>query len=135
MAEAVRLAGGRHRAAVRRRQLGARAALSRDNPFKKGTDANYSGEVYKIASIKPGPAPRFYLQDWDAEPVVGHWYANELQLVDPDDPTATPEAFLVETVLKRRTRKGIREVFVKWLGWPEKYNGWIPESDVTQTFE
>ena len=93
--------------------------------------------MFRIARIKPGtPAPRYYLEDWDGEAVIGHWYANELQLVDPEDPTARPETFLVSKVHKERTRKGVREAYVSWVGWPSpKFDGWVPLSSVTQTFD
>ena len=42
---------------------------------------------------------------------------------------------LVQKVPKTRVRNGVREAYVKWLGWPDKCNGGIRESDVTQTFD
>ena len=48
--------------------------------------------------------------------------------------TARPEVknkvFKIETILTRK-RPGSRNfIYVKWLGWPSKFNSWIPEKDV-----
>jgi hypothetical protein len=42
-----------------------------------------------------------------------------------------PDVFRVEKVLKRRVRNKIKEVYVRWQGYPDKFNDWIPEEDVT----
>ncbi len=36
----------------------------------------------------------------------------------------------VEKILNRRIKKGKLEYMVKWVGYPEEYNQWIPESDM-----
>ncbi len=41
----------------------------------------------------------------------------------------------METVIKQKTVKGKKKFFVKWLGWPEKYNEWIDESQVVDLKE
>ena len=38
--------------------------------------------------------------------------------------------YKIEHVLKTRKRQGLNELFVKWLGWPKKFNSWIKESDI-----
>lgn len=107
-----------------------RISLARDNPFRKGTDQNWSGEPFEIVRIKPGPAPRFYLRDLLGEDVEGAFYDSELQFISK----TKPEEFLVEKVLKTRTRNGVQEEFVKWLGLPGKHNSWIRADDVTHDF-
>lgn len=37
--------------------------------------------------------------------------------------------YKIERVIRRRVRNGRREMLVKWLLWPEKFNSWIPEAD------
>ena len=37
---------------------------------------------------------------------------------------------MVEKILKKRKRKNITEVLVKWKGWGNKFNSWIPEQDL-----
>jgi hypothetical protein len=47
-------------------------------------------------------------------------------LVTLDDDSLLPE-YEVEKILEHRMRKGQKEYFVKWKGWPESYNQWEPE--------
>jgi hypothetical protein len=36
----------------------------------------------------------------------------------------------VETILEHRKRKGQKEYFVKWKGWPDSYNQWELEENL-----
>lgn len=39
--------------------------------------------------------------------------------------------FFIIKVIKRRKLKGKKsEVFVSWVGWPEKFNSWIPATSI-----
>jgi hypothetical protein len=38
--------------------------------------------------------------------------------------------FRIEKVLRRRTVKGKKMAFVKWLGYDNKFNSWIPAEDI-----
>ena len=39
--------------------------------------------------------------------------------------------FLIEKVIRKRTTdKGEQEGLVKWQGWPQRFNTWIPASDL-----
>lgn len=40
------------------------------------------------------------------------------------------EVYMADSILKRRWRKGRYEYFVKWHGWPSKYNTWEPETNI-----
>ena len=42
------------------------------------------------------------------------------------------DAWEVERVLKRRRRLGVTEYLVRWAGWDEKYNSWVPEDDISE---
>jgi hypothetical protein len=42
--------------------------------------------------------------------------------------------YRVEKVLKKRTKNAIKEVYVKWLNYPESYNSWIPEKDIKNIY-
>ena len=58
--------------------------------------------------------------------MVGTFYKPELQAVNVDFPTE----YHIEKILKRRVRNRRKEVLVRWLHWPKKYNSWIPEADM-----
>jgi hypothetical protein len=40
------------------------------------------------------------------------------------------DSFKIEKIIKRKKINGTKDVLVKWLGWPSKFNSWIPEKDV-----
>ncbi|KAK3703100.1 hypothetical protein QZH41_003022 [Actinostola sp. cb2023] len=97
-----------------------------DRAFKKGYLPNWTEEVFVIASQMYGTPPRYKLNEWDGDPIKGSFYEQELQRV-----TVRPEdSFRVEAIVKRRRRLGKSEVLVQWKGWPEKYNSWIPASQL-----
>lgn len=100
--------------------------------FEKSYVASWTGETFTIRDIKRGPVPMYYLRDYSGEDIMGGFYSEELQkvaqsLIDSDQ-------FLIESVLSKRTKDGKKQMLVKWLGWPTKYNSWIDEADVTQNF-
>ena len=69
----------------------------------------------------------YFLKDLQDEDIEGLFYEAELQKVEKDPST---DALRIEKVLKRRRRRGKSELFVKWMGWPKKFNSWVDESDV-----
>nr|4X3K_A Chain A, Chromobox protein homolog 7 [Mus musculus]4X3K_B Chain B, Chromobox protein homolog 7 [Mus musculus]4X3S_A Chain A, Chromobox protein homolog 7 [Mus musculus]4X3S_B Chain B, Chromobox protein homolog 7 [Mus musculus]4X3T_A Chain A, Chromobox protein homolog 7 [Mus musculus]4X3T_B Chain B, Chromobox protein homolog 7 [Mus musculus]4X3T_C Chain C, Chromobox protein homolog 7 [Mus musculus]4X3T_D Chain D, Chromobox protein homolog 7 [Mus musculus]4X3T_E Chain E, Chromobox protein h len=40
------------------------------------------------------------------------------------------QVFAVESIRKKRVRKGKVEYLVKWKGWPPKYSTWEPEEHI-----
>jgi hypothetical protein len=52
--------------------------------------------------------------------VKGKFYELELQKVSKAD-----DVYKVESILKTRKRKGRKEYFVKWFGYPDKFNSWV----------
>ncbi|XP_071493343.1 uncharacterized protein [Diadema antillarum] len=40
------------------------------------------------------------------------------------------EVYIADSILQRRWRKGRYEYFVKWHGWPSKFNTWEPEDNI-----
>ena len=70
--------------------------------------------------------PVYRLKDYNNEPITGTFYESELQKIVVDKETP----YKIEKVLSNRARKGKREMYVKFLGWPEKFNAWIPSRSV-----
>ena len=95
--------------------------------FDKGYMPNWSKEHFTVSEA-PGPRRgtkrRVYkIADYNGEPVKGVWYPEELQQI-------TDNQYRIERVLRRRkAADGSTELFVKWEGWPEKFNSWINEAD------
>jgi len=95
--------------------------------FEKGYMPNWSKEHFIVdqdAEQRRGTKRRVYkIKDYNDEPVKGKWYPEELQKINSNQ-------YRIEKVLRRRTAPdGSKELFVKWEGWPEKFNSWIREAD------
>lgn len=96
-------------------------------PFRRTYQQQYTGEVFKIAKrYRVQGIPLYKLNDWNDQPIIGQFYGAELNKVSMDSKTL----FLIERVIKRRTRKGKKELFVKWLDYPNSMNSWIPADSV-----
>ncbi len=91
--------------------------------FEKGYHPNWSQEIYKVDGVSNKYPFVYYLKDYNNEQIEGSFYEDELQK------TKYPDVFLVEKVLKKRTYKGNKQLYVKWVGWSDKFNSWINEDD------
>ena len=95
--------------------------------FDKGYMPNWTKEHFTVSQAVPpkrGTKRRVYkLVDYNDEAVKGSWYPEELQEISDNQ-------YRIEKVLRRRTLPdGSKELFVRWEGWPDKYNSWIKETD------
>ena len=91
-------------------------------PFRKGYLPNWTTEVFTISSRIPRRPPVYRLKDYDGEQLEGTFYEYELQRIIKED-----DLYTVEKVLKTRRRRGKTEYFVKWLGYPDKFNSWVSQ--------
>ena len=96
-------------------------------PIDREYSQKWTLELFKIDTrFRREGVPVYTILDWDGERVDGTFYEPELQPVTID-PTME---YRVEKILKRRVRNKRKEVLVRWLHWPKKYDSWIPEADV-----
>jgi len=91
--------------------------------FEKGYLPCWTEEVFVVHRVVPGVVPTYKICEWDDTPVKGTFYEADLQKVHVSEDAL----FRIEKVLKRK--KDL--MLVKWKGWPEKYNSWIANQDVT----
>ena len=97
--------------------------------FQRDYQQKWTEEIFKIKRRVHKQGFNLYqLQDWLDEDIDGHFYEQELQHVVKD----LNATFHVEKVLKQRQRQGKQEAFVKWMGWPNKFNSWVPLADIQQ---
>lgn len=90
--------------------------------FEKGYAPNWSNELFNVNRVVKHPVPMFELRDAKDEPIEGRFYTKELQRVRRGE-------YVVEKVLAERQRPdSVREVLVKWEGWPASYNSWVEKS-------
>jgi hypothetical protein len=86
--------------------------------FAKGYRDKWTEEVFKVVKIYSTNPVTFGLTDYEGEAIKGKFYTEELQRV-------VKEVFRIEKVLKTRRRAGSIEYYVKWLGYPDKFNSWV----------
>lgn len=93
-------------------------------PMDKGYYPKWSDELYKVSNIIKGDIKAAYkIKTMNNSPVKGRFYIEDLQKV-------TENFYRIEKILKTRTRNGIKEYFVKWIGFGNEYNSWT--SDIIQ---
>ena len=97
--------------------------------FSRSYQEQTAQEIFKIYKIDGSKKiPLYYIETHNGdEQILGGFYSFELTPV-------TTDIFRVEKVLRRRTYRGIRQLFVKWKGFDAKYNSWINENDVEEEF-
>ena len=94
--------------------------------FEKGFTPNWTEELFTISQVKDTKPPTYVIIDTKGEEIHGTFYEPELQKTNQT-------IYRVEKVLKRRTMKGgQKQVYVKWKGYNNTFNSWIPVEDVQQ---
>lgn len=97
------------------------------HPFQRDYQQKWTEEFFKVNErYKRGQIPVYKLKDLAGDPIKGTFYESELQKVIKSEDVS----YRVEKILKRRRHGKTQEVYVKWEGWPKKFNSWIPESSL-----
>ena len=95
--------------------------------FQRDYHIKWTQEVFIVTHrCKKQGIHLYRVKDLLNEDIDGHFYEEELQAEIKD----IQSVHKIEKVLKTRKRQGVKELFVKWLGWPKKFNPWIKESDI-----
>ena len=107
-------------------QVGDRVRISKvKRMFEKSYLPNYTEEMFTIYKRFARQVPVYKLKDDAGEILDGTFYEAEIQKVIKED-----DVYRVEKVLRKRKRKGVVEYFVKWKGYPDKFNSWVAEKDI-----
>jgi hypothetical protein len=94
--------------------------------FEKGYMPNWGREHFKVKeALSDAPRAVYKLEDAEGEPIKGVWYREEVQPIKRN-------IYEVESVIAERqaNRRAPKEVLVKWLGVPAKFNRWVLKSDL-----
>ena len=107
-------------------QVGDRVRISKvKRMFEKSYLLNFTEEMFTIYKRFARQVPVYKLKDDAGEILDGTFYEAELQKVIKED-----DVYRVEKVLRKRKHKGVVEYFVKWKGYPDKFNSWVGEKDI-----
>ena len=94
--------------------------------FEKGATANWSEEVFEVSDILPTRPITYRLRDLAGEDIQGGFYNEQLQKTDLS-------IYRIDKVIRKRKRNGVNEVLVRWSGYPDKFNQWLPADSVHQS--
>lgn len=89
--------------------------------FGRGFTKQWTTELFEITDRYPTVPVTYGLRDLDSEPIKGRFYQQEL--IKVSKPSGS-DYYAVEKILKTRKRRGKTEYFVKWQGYPDKFNSW-----------
>ena len=89
--------------------------------FDKGYTPNWTEEIFVVDKIQYTNPITYKIKDLNGEELLGTFNDQELS-------RASQEVFRIEKILKQDKKHG--RVFVKWSGFPETFNSWVPLSDV-----
>ena len=94
--------------------------------FEKGYLPNFTEEVFKISKvISNHPPHRYELEDWAGEQIKGRFAPEELQKTIKEG-----NVWKIERIIRRVRRPGGIFYFVKWRGFPDKFNSFVSEEDI-----
>ena len=97
--------------------------IRKKSTFEKSFTPNWSEEVFTVDNVKPTRPVTYSLVDVKGEKIQGTFYEQELQKTEQ-------EIYRIEKVIRKRKRNKIQEVYVKWKGYDNSFNSWIPLSDL-----
>ena len=92
----------------------------RKQAFEKGYIPGWSEEIFIISKKFPTTPVTYAIKDVVDEEIKGRFYEPELHLIIKEN-----NVYDVEKVIKKRRRNGNIEYYVKWKGYPDKFNSWI----------
>ena len=92
--------------------------------FHRGYMENFTREHFKITKVLTNlPVPRYEIEDYDGEKIVGSFFQNELVAYNPSE-------FYQSTIIKKRKTKRGLEYLVHYIGYPDSMNQWVKASDL-----
>ena len=112
----------------KRLQVNDRVRISRiKNIFEKGYTPSWSREIFTIHKVHSDISPVVYtIKDYHGEIIDGSFYTQELQKVKDS------QIYQISKIIKTRTRRGVKEYLVSWLGWDDSFNSYVKASDIVK---
>ena len=87
--------------------------------FDKGYTPNWTEEVFIIDEIRFTNPITYKIKDLNGEVIKGTFYREELQKTDQ-------EVYRIEKIIRKSKGKAL----VKWKGYPDEFNSWVPAEDL-----
>ena len=93
--------------------------------FDKDSTASWSEEIFKIRELVFTDRVLYKLEDMAGEHLDGNFYPEQLQPTDQN-------VYRIDRILRRRVQNGVPQVYVKWTGYPSKFNSWELAQNISQ---
>ena len=104
-------------------QVGDKVRISKSKmTFEKGYYENWTPEIFTVSRRLNTKPPLYKIKDWNGEEIESIFYAQELQAVEAD----AEKEYLIEKVIRTKGNRAL----VKWLGYSDSFNSWVPKKDV-----
>ena len=87
--------------------------------FEKGYTARWTEEIFTIKEIRETNPLTYKLEDLQGEEIEGTFYEPELQKTEQ-------QIYRIEKIIKKEKGRS----FVKWKGYPDKFNSWVDNKDL-----
>ena len=87
--------------------------------FDKGYTPNWTEEVFTVDKIQMTHPITYKIRDGNSEDIKGTFYGEELQKTDQS-------MYRIEKIIRKKGNKAL----VKWKGYPDEFNSWIPLIDL-----
>ena len=97
------------------------------SPFSQGFGQTFTEEIFKVRQRFATVPTTYMLEDLNDVQVAGLFYEPEMVHVRGKGKDAE---YCVEKILAHRTRKGQKQVLIKWKGYPNSFNSWEPASNL-----
>jgi hypothetical protein len=90
--------------------------------FDRGYKPTFADEILYIKEVIGTNPPTYKLVDYHDKPIKGSYYDNELVKYNKQE-----EDFEYEYILQTKKTKDPNKfkAFVKWKGYPDKFNSWV----------
>ena len=97
------------------------------SPFSQGFGQTFTEEIFKVRQRFATVPTTYMLEDLNDVQVAGLFYEPDMVLVRGKGKDVE---YRVEKILAHRTRKGQKQVLIKWKGYPNSFNSWEPASNL-----
>ena len=87
--------------------------------FEKGYTTRWTEEIFTIKEIRETNPITYKLEDLQGEEIEGTFYEPELQ-------KTKQQIYRIEKVIEKEKGRS----FVKWKGYPDKFNSWVDNKDL-----
>ena len=105
-------------------KVGDKVRISRiKGKFEKGYLPNWSEAIYIINLVKNTCPVTYVLEDTMGDLLEGSFYEQELLKTKQD-------VYRIEKVLNKKRINGVEYALVKWMGYSNKFNEWIPSTNL-----